>query len=80
MDRHDLEAWLLACTLLNYGVLLCWFAVFALGHDRLRRLHGRWFALPAVRFDAIHYGAMAGYKLAILLFNLVPWLALRLTA
>ena len=64
--------------MLNYGVLLIWFLGFSLMHDPLYRLHRRWFTLPIERFDAIHYAGMAGYKIAILLFFLVPWLALAL--
>lgn len=30
------------------------------------------------QFDAAHYGAMAVFKVGILLFNLVPWVALSL--
>ena len=43
----------------------------------LFRLHTRWFRLSVERFDAIHYAAMALYKVGILLLNLVPYVALR---
>lgn len=79
MDTDTLKAFLLASTLINYTALLLWFVVFVSGRDFIHRLHGRWFRLADAQFDAVHYGAMAGYKLAILLFNLVPYLALRIT-
>ncbi|WP_339374101.1 DUF6868 family protein [Methylogaea oryzae] len=66
------------CAVLNLGLLLCWFLLFLLAHDRLYRLHARWFQLGEAQFDAIHYGGMAAYKIAILLFNLTPYLALRI--
>lgn len=44
----------------------------------LPRGHGRWFRLALERFDAVHYAGMAMYKIAAVLFNLVPYLALRL--
>lgn len=69
---------LLWCTVINYAVLCVWFAVFVLGHGWLHRLHGRWFNLSVERFDAIHYLSMAVYKVGVLLFNLVPYLALGL--
>jgi hypothetical protein len=65
-------------TLINFVILTWWFAWFALARDSVRRLHGRWFAMPDAQFDAIHYGGMVMYKLGILLFNLVPYLALRI--
>ena len=71
---------LLWCTAINYGVLLCWFLVFVFAHDWMFRLHGRWFRMPVEQFDAIHYAAMAVYKIGILLLNLVPYVALLIVA
>jgi len=68
---------LLWCAVINYGVLLWWFLVFSLAYHWLYRLHGRWFRISHEQFDAIHYTGMAIYKIGILLFNLVPYLALR---
>ena len=70
--------WLGWCSLINIGLLVLWFAMFSLAHDWIYQLHGRWFKLSTERFDAIHYAGMALFKMAILLFNLVPYLALRL--
>ena len=67
---------LLWCTVINYAVLLLWFLFFSLAHDSIYRLHARWFRLPVEQFDAIHYGGMAIYKVGVLLFNLVPYVAL----
>lgn len=66
------------CTLIALGILLCWFLIFAAAHDWLYRFHGRWFAMPVEKFNAIHYETMARYKLGILFFNQVPYLALRI--
>lgn len=68
------------CTVLNYAVLSIWFLVFVVAHDRIHRLHGVWFQLSVERFDAIHYAGMSVYKIGVLLFNLVPYLALRWVA
>ena len=77
MDLERIERLLLLCAAFNYAVLIVWFGVFAIAHDWLYRLHGRWFTIPASSFDAIHYAGMAVYKIGILLFFLVPFLALR---
>ncbi|WP_313231442.1 DUF6868 family protein [Stenotrophomonas acidaminiphila] len=81
MDSDFLCRFLLWSLAFNYAVLLTWFLAFVTARDALRRLHGRWFALPDASFDAIHYGGMAAYKIGILLFNLAPlaalWLARR---
>ena len=70
---------LLWCVGINYGFLLLWFVGFAFAHDWMYRLHSRWFRLSVEPFDTIHYAGMAAYKLAILLLNLVPLLALYLS-
>jgi hypothetical protein len=78
MPIEDLRHVLGWCTLINYAVLLFWFGVFGLAHDWLHRLHGRWFSLSEEKFDAVHYALMGVFKLGILLFNLVPYLSMRI--
>lgn len=78
MTPADLKSFLLYCTLINYAVLLIWFAAFSLAHAPLHRLHSRWFGISVERFDALHYGGMAVYKIGVLLLNLVPLIALCL--
>ena len=71
----DVLAW---CAVINIGLLLWWFLMFALAHDFVYRLHGKWFNLTVERFDAIHYAGMAFFKIGIFLLNIVPYLALRI--
>jgi len=68
------------CAVINYGVLLLWFLFFMSAHDWMHRFHSRWFRLPVEQFDTIHYAAMAIYKVGIILFNLVPYVALLIVA
>ena len=72
---RDTLAW---CAVINLGLLLWWFLFLTVAHDWTYRLHGKWFKMSRENFDAIHYGGMAAFKLGILLFNLVPYLALRI--
>jgi hypothetical protein len=78
MNPALLSSFLLYCTILNYLVLLLWFAVYVLARDWMFRLHGRWFHLTQGQFESLHYGGMAVYKIGILLFNLVPLIALHM--
>jgi hypothetical protein len=78
MSIETLRDVLLWCAVINYGVLMVWFLFFMLAHDWIHWLHGRWFHLSVEQFDALHYGGMALYKIGILLFNLVPYVALRI--
>ncbi len=78
MTIELLRATLGWCTIMNWGLLLWWFLWFTLAHDWLYRFHGKWFTLSTERFDAIHYGGMALFKIGIFLFNLMPYFALRI--
>jgi hypothetical protein len=76
MTSEVIRSFLFWCTVINYGVLLIWFLAFAFAHDWMQRLHGRWFHLSRDQFDALHYAGMSIFKIGIMLFNLVPWVAL----
>jgi hypothetical protein len=72
---RDMLAW---CTFINWIFLLWWLVFFIGAHDWMYRIHRKWFNIPVEKFDAIHYGGMALFKTAVILFNLVPYLALRI--
>jgi len=76
MNVELARTFLLWCTLVNYAFLIVWFLAFAFAHDWMHRVHGRWFHLSRERFDAAHYTLMGVYKIAILVLNLVPCVAL----
>lgn len=69
---------LLWCTVIDYGLLLVWFAFLATAHEWMRQFHGKWFRLSSDQFDAIHYAGMAMFKIGIFLLNLVPLIALSI--
>ena len=78
MTPEFLTSFLAWCTLINLLILLLWFFIVTTGGGWTRRLHGRWFALGDEEFASIHYRAMAYFKLLWIVFNLTPYLALRL--
>ena len=79
MNVETLRAALLWCTVINAAMLLLW-AALALLAPGLLRWHARWFRMPAEQLNAINYGGMLLYELGIILFNLVPYIALRIVA
>jgi len=80
VTTNEIKSILLWCVGLNYAVLLTWFCVFVFAHDRMYGMHARWFKLAVETFDAIHYIGLSVYKIGILLFNLVPLVALYLVS
>ena len=80
MTTHEIKIVLLWCVGLNYLFLLIWVGVFVFAHGWAYRLHGRWFKLSVETFDAINYAGIVGYKIGVLLLNLVPLVALCLVS
>lgn len=78
MSIEIVRSVLLWCSVINYGLLLVWVLLITLAHDGLYRLTGKLFRVSVEQFDAIHYAGIALYKLGILLFNLIPYIALRI--
>jgi hypothetical protein len=63
---------------INFGILAVWGLFFTLAHQWMFKMHRRLFKLTVERFDTIHYGGMAFFKILIIVFNIVPYLALRI--
>ncbi|MDP6903630.1 MAG: hypothetical protein QF406_04210 [Verrucomicrobiota bacterium] len=75
---ENLRTFLGWCTILNMGILVVWSLAFVFARDLVFKVHTRWFRISEERFDEIHYTLMGYYKLAVFLFNLAPYLVLRL--
>jgi hypothetical protein len=71
---------LLWCSIIDYGILLAWFLIFRFPHRWIHQWWGQWFGLSAERCDVISAAGMVVFKTGILLFNIVPYIALRLVA
>jgi hypothetical protein len=78
MTVEVLQGVLAWSTVINYSVLLLWFLFFSLLRDWIYTIHTKWFTLSVETFNSIHYAGMAFFKLCIFIFNLVPYLALRI--
>ena len=78
MTLASLQSLLGWCAVINFGVLMLWFVLYASAKDLLYRLHSRWFSLSKERYETVHLAGMAAYKLAIWMFNLAPFIALHL--
>jgi hypothetical protein len=72
---RDVLAW---CSVINIGLLLFWLLWLTLAHDFVYRIHVKFLKLSVERFDEIHYASMAFFKICIFVFNIVPYLALRI--
>ena len=76
MNIDVLRNFLLWCLIINMGILLYWFAFFALARGFVYRMHTKWFKISEEQFNAINYTMMGVFKLLVIVFNLVPYIAL----
>ena len=65
-------------TIINIGILLLSIILILALQKLIGRWHGNLFNLRQDQIAAITYGYLGGYKLLIIVFNLVPYLALVL--
>lgn len=78
MAMAELANFLGWCTLLNLGMLVLTTIVLVAGHTSIARIHSRWFNLPPSEVSTLYFNYLANYKILILVFNLMPYLALRI--
>lgn len=78
MNLEILSEFLFWCGIINMGLLLWWVLLFIFAHDWIYHYHSKWFKLSIERFDAIHYAGMVLFKISLFIFNIVPWLALKI--
>jgi hypothetical protein len=76
MTVEIIRTFLAWCSVINVGLLILWWLLFTLAHDLVYRIHGKRFKLSVEKFDEIHYAGMAFFKMSIILFNIVPYIAL----
>jgi hypothetical protein len=78
MNIESSREFLLYCTIISYGILIVWFFYFLYKRDLIFREHSRWFKLNEEQFDVLMYVGMMIFKLMIMVFFLIPYIALVL--
>ena len=78
MTINEIKDFLLWCMAVNFAILLFWALLLAFSPRWVHALHSRCLPIGEQHFYAIHYGGMMIYKLAIMMFNAVPWVALHI--
>lgn len=66
------------CSIINYALLILWFILFACAHNPMKKLTESAFGRKFENFDTLNYAGITIYKVGIILFNIVPWVALSI--
>ena len=78
MDTQTLAAVLGWCTAINFGLLILWGLMFMIAPGLVYRTQSKWFPLSQETFHVVFYSFLAVFKIVVVVFNLVPYLALRI--
>ncbi len=78
MNMEIIYKFFLWCTVINYGLLMLWFLIFAFAHNHIYHLHSKWFKISEEQFNATHYTGLTIFKIAIFLFNFTPFIVLHI--
>ncbi|MBN1788824.1 MAG: hypothetical protein JW806_10595 [Sedimentisphaerales bacterium] len=80
MTADIMRGFFLWSFLINMALLFLTFAIFCFGRNWVYRMHTKWFKISRDTFDALWYGFLGFYKTAIIMLNLVPYLALLIVS
>jgi len=78
MTIQTLREFLLWCMVINVGLLVFSSLFILSARGWICRLHGKMFRLPEEKVASALYKTIAFYKILIFVFNVVPYIALRI--
>ena len=75
-----LEKFFLWMTVINFAILAFYSLVLLFAKSFIYRLNGMWFKMTEEKISSSLYKTLAFYKIIVIVFNLVPYIALRIIA
>jgi len=76
MDLQTLTSFFMWCTIINVGLLLFLALIYLVAPNLIYRLQSRWIPIKRETFDVVFYSFIGFFKVVVLVFNVVPWIAL----
>ena len=76
MDIESIRAFFMWCTILNVALLLLSLLFCLCAGDWIYQIHSKWFSISRQTFNVAIYSFIGLYKIFILVFNLIPFIAL----
>ena len=76
MSIEIARSFFLWCSVIHIVLLLVWAGLATLGRDWMYRLLSRLFRISAEQLDLFNLAGITLYKTGVLLFNIVPCIAL----
>ena len=78
MDIAQLQSFFMWCTIINGAILAFWIIWYAAAPDLVYRTQRRFFPLSREAFGVVMYAFLGAFKVLFLMFNFVPFVALKI--
>ncbi len=78
MDIDAVTEVFMWCTIINGAMLVLWVAVCLLASNWMYRIHSKLFPMPRETHSVLIYAFLGLFKIAFLIFNVVPYVALEI--
>lgn len=78
MNTELLRDFFMWCSILNIGLMVLSLILLIAGGDFAYKIHSRWFDFSRRTFDIIAYSFLGAYKVLIIVFCVIPWIALSI--
>ncbi len=69
---------LLWCSVINMGLLMFSFLMLSATRQWVYKIHTKWLPMTEQQFNAIIYSILGAYKISVFIFNIVPYIAIRI--
>lgn len=76
MNIESLTQFFQWCTIIATALYIWMAVILIFAQDFVFNMHKRWFAMPRESFNVVIYGFLGFFKLTLIVFFLVPYLAL----
>ena len=76
MDIGTVRAFFMWCTIMNGALLVLSFLICACAGDWVYRMQSKWFPIRREAFNVAIYSFLGVFKMFVLVFNLIPYVAL----
>ena len=68
------------CSVINIGIILVGLVIFGFGHKLFGKFSAKLFGISQEDAKSIHFRAFQQYRVLIAVFNVVPYVALKIMA
>ena len=79
-DIQTVTTFLAWCSIINIGLLFFYTVWLMAFQDFTKRVHSAILGIDKDKLDSVYFQYLANYKLAVLILNIVPYLALKIMA